>query len=158
MKLFVLPMLLGVASLQAAQAQNDVYVCTDENGAREYKNTGTTKGCKKLDLPGLSVAPPARRVADSKAATASAAGFPKVDNSTQKARDNDRKLILQDELRDEESKLASLRADFNNGEPERRGDERNYAKYQERVAGMKDNISRTERNIQALKRELSNVR
>ena len=32
--------------------------------------------------------------------------------------------------------LAQLQRDYNSGEPERRGDERNFAKYQERVAEM----------------------
>jgi hypothetical protein len=49
-------------------------------------------------------------------------------------------------------KLAELRREFNNGEPERRGDERNYAKYQERVAALRDSISRSEKNVDALKR------
>ncbi len=51
-----------------------------------------------------------------------------------------------------------MRAVFNNGEPERQGNERNYAKYQERVAQMRDDISRTERNIEALRREIANIR
>lgn len=86
------------------------------------------------------------------------ADFPKVNTSQQKARDDDRRGILTDELRDEEKKLADLRRDFNNGEPERQGGERNYAKYQERVAQMKDNIGRAEKNVDALKREIANIR
>ncbi|MGH8855879.1 MAG: DUF4124 domain-containing protein, partial [Telluria sp.] len=57
-----------------------------------------------------------------------------------------------------EKKLADLRRDFNGGEPERQGNERNYAKYQERVAGMRDEIGRSERNIEALRREITNIR
>ncbi|EJL83284.1 hypothetical protein PMI16_04327 [Herbaspirillum sp. CF444] len=163
MKYLAAAVLSCAACAGNAQAQNDVYVCTDENGAKEYKNTGATKGCRKVDLPGLSVAPQPKRAAQSgTAASAGAAttpvNFPKVDAGTQKSRDSDRKLLLQQELNTEEKKLAGLKADFNNGEPERRGDERNYAKYQERVAGMKDDIARSERNIAALKRELANVR
>ena len=60
---------------------------------------------------------------------------------TQKARDSDRKQILQDELKTEEQKLADLKKEYNNGEPERRGDERNFAKYQERTTMMKENIA-----------------
>jgi hypothetical protein len=58
----------------------------------------------------------------------------------------------------EEDKLAALKKEFNNGEPERRGDERNYAKYQERVASMQEDIGRSEKNIEALKRELGNLK
>lgn len=159
MKPYAFAVLLCAASLNCAQAQNDVYVCSDENGVKEYKNTGATKGCKKLELPGLNSTPPARRKAPTAVSDGNpaAASFPKVSGATQKARDSDRKLILQDELSAEEKKLAGLRVDFNNGEPERRGDERNYAKYQQRVADTKDDIARSERNIAALKRELSKL-
>lgn len=157
-------LLLLLAAAGAAHAQSEVYLCVDEHGKREYKNTGTTKGCKKVDLPGITMipAPPKKAATQTAAATKPAAStpqdFPKVDNGTQKTRDNDRKQILLDEMKAEEQKLANLKKDYNNGEPERRGDERNYAKYQERVAGMKEDIDRTEKNIEALKREIGNIK
>ena len=66
--------------------------------------------------------------------------------------------ILTDEIRAEENKLADLKKTYQNGEPERLGSERNYAKYQERVAAMKDDIARTEKNIEALKREIGQLK
>ena len=144
----------------SAYAQSDVYLCVDANGNREYKNTGITKGCKKVDLPGVTTIPtqmPKKSQTASKPAS-SPADFPRVDDAVQKARDSDRKQILQEELKSEEKKLADLRAEYNNGEPERRGDERNYAKYQERTATLKDNIVRSEKNVEALKRELANLK
>jgi ubiquinone biosynthesis protein UbiJ len=63
-----------------------------------------------------------------------------------------------EEVRAEESRLSELRRDYQNGEPERLGSERNYAKYQERVAQMKDDILRTEKNVEALKREIGNLK
>lgn len=145
-------------------AQSEVYLCVDESGKKEYKNTGITKGCKKVDLPGITMipAPPKKPAVQQQTASAkpssSPADFPKVDGGIQKARDTDRKQILLDEMKGEEQKLANLKKEFNNGEPERRGDERNYAKYQARVAAMKDDISRTEKNIEALKREIGNLK
>ena len=50
-----------------------------------------------------------------------------------------------------------LRKDYNNGEPERRGDERNFARYQERVAEMKAAIARKEADVAAIRRELSKL-
>ncbi|MFC7514519.1 DUF4124 domain-containing protein [Herbaspirillum sp. GCM10030257] len=160
--------LIGLALVAAAaghvHAQSEVFLCVDETGKKEYKNTGTTKGCKKIDLPGITMipAPPTARkpVVQTAAAkpSASPSDFPKVDGDTQKTRDNDRRQILADEMKSEEQKLANLKKEFNNGEPERRGDERNYAKYQERVATMKDDISRSEKNIEALKREIGNLK
>lgn len=141
-------------------AQSDVYLCLGENGSREYKNTGATKGCKKVDLPGITMIPAPKRPVQTASAkpTSSPSDFPKVEGSTQKARDTDRRQILQDEMKTEEQKLANLKKEFNNGEPERQGDERNYAKYQERVASMKEDLDRTEKNVEALKREIGNIK
>ena len=50
-----------------------------------------------------------------------------------------------------------MRKEFNNGEPERLGGERNYAKYQERVAEMRAAIGRKESDVAAIKRELSKL-
>ncbi|MGI4935437.1 MAG: DUF4124 domain-containing protein [Janthinobacterium lividum] len=142
-------------------AQSDVFVCMNANGTREYKNTGETKGCKRVDMQGVTMIPSVtsapRKASEQTASRATTPGdFPRIDTGTQKARDNDRMQILADELRNEEKKLAALKVEYNNGEPERRGDERNYAKYQERTAALKDDVSRTEKNIEALKREIGN--
>lgn len=154
---------MAAAALGQAHAQSDVFVCVNENGIKEYKNTGATKGCKRVDLQGISMIPspykkPLVQTASAKPASSGPADFPKIDSGTQKMRDNDRMQVLVDELKNEEKKLANLKAEYNNGEPERRGDERNYAKYQERVAAMKEDISRTEKNIEALKREIGNLK
>ena len=131
-----------------------VYVCTQPNGVREYRNTGDVRGCRKLDTESLSSIPAPASVIQAKADPA----FPKVDSQTQKRRDLDRLQILNDEIRAEENKLSELKQTYQNGEPERLGSERNYAKYQERVAAMKDEIARTEKNIEALKREIGQLK
>jgi hypothetical protein len=163
MKRQLLAMLLVSAAMGSAHAQTDVYLCVGDDGQKEYKNTGATKGCKRVDLPGITMIPaPVRRPATIQTAavktTVAPPGFPAVDGSTQKARDNDRRQILLDEMKAEEQKLADLKKEYNNGEPERRGDERNYAKYQERVASMKEDLSRTEKNLEALRREIGNIK
>ena len=156
----LITMVLGTMAAYAYAQSGDVYLCTGENGSREYKNTGATKGCKKVDLPGITMIPAPKRPLQTASAKQAAApsDFPKVEGSTQKARDTDRKQILQYEMKTEEQKLAGLKKDFNNGEPERQGDERNFAKYQERVASMKEDLDRTEKNVEALKREIGNTR
>jgi hypothetical protein len=168
MKQQLIWLLLLTATVSYAHAQSEVYVCVDENGRKEYKNTEIAKGkkCKKVDLPGLTMIPAAHKKAviqtastsTSSKQTSSSADFPKIDSGTQKARDSERRQILLDEMKSEEEKLMNLKKEFNNGEPERRGDERNFAKYQERVASMKDDIGRTEKNIEALRREIGNLK
>ncbi|MGB6055586.1 MAG: DUF4124 domain-containing protein [Burkholderiaceae bacterium] len=153
-------LLTAVAAAGHAHAQNDVFLCVDQNGTKEYKNTGATKGCKKVELPPLTIAAPVKRppVQAAAARPAVPSDFPTVDGATQKARDNDRRQILLDEMKREEQKLAELKKEYNDGEPERQGNERNYAKYQERVASMKSDIERSEKNVEALKRELGNLK
>jgi hypothetical protein len=155
---------LGLAAHAPAQAQTTVFKCVDERGRIEFTDTAK-RGCKPLDLPSTIPAPPQQRSAPpARAASAPAAGsaapasFPRVSSSEQRARDDDRRDILNEELRAEEKKLGDLRRDFNNGEPERQGNEKNYAKYQARVAQMRDDITRSERNIEALKREIASIR
>lgn len=81
----------------------------------------------------------------------------KVDRDAQRQRDSDARRILEAELKREEEKLAALNKDFNGGNPERRGEEQNYARYQERVAEMKAGIARKEADIAAIKRELAKL-
>jgi len=156
----------SVAICGSAQAQAAVYKCVDEQGRVEFTDTAR-RGCKALDPPGYAPPPPPRASAPIPAVrppgngpvpTVTPASFPRVDSAQQRARDDDRRAILNDELRIEQKKLADLRRDFNGGEPERQGNERNYAKYQERVASMRAEIGRTERNIEALQREIGNIR
>ncbi len=144
-----------------ALAQGTIYMCVDAGGRRELTDINKP-GCKVLDVPGAIPAPPSfQRRANAReggaAPVTTPSNFPRVDNYLQRQRDNDRREILNDELRSEEKKLADLKRDFNNGEPERMGNERNYVKYQERVADMRENINRSEKNIEALRREIGSI-
>ncbi|UGQ47347.1 DUF4124 domain-containing protein [Massilia endophytica] len=153
--------LVVALALAAGSAQAQIYRCVDANGHKEYTDTRKGSHCTLLDLPGAIPAPAARSAPPPRArpqVPAAASQFPRVDTAEQKARDADRRAILTEELNAEMKRLGELKAEFNNGEPERRGDERNYAKYQERVAGLRDNIARSEKNVEALKREISNIR
>lgn len=165
----ILLALLGLTLALEVPAQ--IYRCEGEAGVVEYSNNvtpGREGRCRKVDLPELSTIPmpklpPKAASATGGGATSSApAGkggdFPRVSAATQKARDTDRRRIIEDELRTEEAKLAELKAEYKNGEPDRLGSERNYQKYLDRVQRLKEEISRTEANIATLKRELGTIR
>lgn len=155
-------LLFGAAGQAGARAEGSIFLCVDANGKRELTDT-MKPGCRQLTVPG-SIPAPAPRKASSVAGTSTRttapapADFPKVDTSTQRVRDSERRDILNEELRAEERRLADLRKEFNSGEPERQGNERNYAKYQERVEQMRASIKRGEANIEALNREISNIK
>lgn len=153
-----------LALLLCASAQAQIYRCVDAAGRPLYTDSKVGK-CQLIDTgptppPSASAQIPAPRGGPTRLSVPSAApaNFPRVDNAQQKARDEERREILGDELRIEEKKLADLKKVFNNGEPERQGNEKNYAKYQERVASMREDINRTERNVEALRREIGNIR
>src|SRR5439155_24939972 len=93
------------------------------------------------------------------ASTPSPAGFPKVDAETQKGRDDMRRKVLADELAAEEKLLAESRTLFANGAPIPLPEETaNAGKYRERIARLRQSVQLHERNIEALKKELSNTR
>jgi hypothetical protein len=153
------PVLAAMVALPAWSQSGDkpVYRCpgnpvlyTDSISAKEAKD----KGCRTLEGAPITVIQSVKPRPTS-GPVPTAAAREKVDSTEQRARDSDARRILENELRREEEQLAALRKDFNNGEPERRGDERNFQKYQDRVAEMKASIARKESDIAALRRELS---
>lgn len=168
--IFTTQLVLGLTLISSSVwARSDVYLCVDANGKKEYKNTGNVKGCTKLDFPSATpIAAPApsanRKVATSSSSAAPTkavnvpSSFPKIDESAQKARDSDRKQILLDEHKSEEQKLANLIKEFNNGTPERRAEDKTQDKYLERVQHLRAEMSRAEKNLEALKRELSKIK
>lgn len=81
----------------------------------------------------------------------------RVSDREQRERDRDARRILEEELRQEQEKLAVLKKEFNNGEPERQGGERNYQRYLDRVEDMRKAIQRKEADVAAIQRELGKI-
>jgi hypothetical protein len=168
-RLLVLPLLVLPHLLPAlAHAQGTVYRCpgppvlyTDNLSPKEAAD----KGCRSIEGAPVSVVQGARPKLPASTSTpnttpSTASGGSegsRIDSSTQRARDSDRRTVLQAELSAAEKRLADLKAEYNNGNPERRGDERNYAKYQERVVDLKAQIDRQESDLQAIRRELGKL-
>ena len=160
---------LAVVAASGAWAQDagkPVYRCpgppvlyTDTLSTQEAK----ARGCKTIEGAPLTIVqtrkptPAASGPNPASGAAAPRSADSKVDPVAQRARDTDSRRILENELRREEEKLAVMRKEFNNGEPERVGGERNYAKYQERVAEMRAALVRKESDVAAIKRELSKL-
>lgn len=146
---------LGVQAQVVYRCPGNLY--TDALSAKE----AVAKGCKTLDGTPITVIQSNFRPANKGVATPGAQGGSsdkdKVSAQDQKARDSDARQILEAELRKEEEALAALRKEFNNGEPERRGDERNAQKYIDRVAEMRNNITRKEADIASVRRELAKL-
>ena len=117
----------------------------------------TEKGCRTIEGAPITVMQSAKPRAA--ASTPAAASRPegRIVPADQRARDGERRTILETELRREEDRLAELKKEFNNGEPERLGSERNYQKYLDRVAELKSAVARKEADIASLKREIGKL-
>ena len=173
---------LALGAGAAAHAQK-IYRCDGPGGVVEYSNSpvaATGRNCRAIEIAPITTipapAPPAAAIpaagagaaASKPAAAGAAAGatqasraaeaFPRVSASAQKERDNDRRRILEDELKKEQERLANLQGEYKNGEPDRLGNERNYQKYLDRVQQLKTDIERTEGNLATIRRELAAIK
>lgn len=171
----VLTSLAGALSLsvlaQGAMAQNVVYRCPDNNFTNAIsEKTASERGCKPVDgqitiissgstggSKSAGSSSPRKSDAGGRVEPAKVSGGEKVASIEQKSRDSDARRILESELKAEQEKLSVLLKEYNDGQPERRGDEKNAQKYQDRIADMKASITRIEGNISALKRELNKL-
>lgn len=82
-----------------------------------------------------------------------------VDAGTQKTRDGTRRQVLSDELSNEEKALAQTRLAFNSGKPLPMADEGvGSPKYIDRTKQLEQTLRHHERNVAALKQELSNLK
>ena len=156
----------GAAGAAQSQGERPVYRCpgnpvlyTDAITAREARD----KGCRTLEGAPVTVislpkprAAPAGGAAEPSAVAVRPADQ-RVDAAQQRARDSDARRILEAELAREQERLAELQQEYNNGEPERQGNERNYQKYLDRVEDLKTSLARKESDIAAIKRELAKL-
>lgn len=152
--------LLALLCLCPLLAQAEIYKAVDADGHVTYSST-PIKGGKKIILEPLPTMVPPARVRSA----ASPEDFPRVDGETQKGRDDTRRKILQDELSTEEKLLEEARQNLKEGEesPEVfKGQDgktyRNVAKYEEKIKALNDQVELHQRNIEALKTELSKLK
>ena len=154
--LSLIGLLAGALSLPAL---GDTFKCVDANGRATYTNINEEtrgKNCSLVmrEISVVPAIPPARAAKP----PSSPADFPKVDPATQKDRDQSRRRILEDELAGEQKALTQAKAELTHQESIRTGDERNYQRVLDRLQKYKDEVERHEKNVEALKRELGNIK
>lgn len=150
--------LMCVAPMLASAT--DLYKYVDADGHVTYSSS-PIKGGKKLNLEPLPTMAPL-----SKGRTPS--DFPKVDNETQKGRDETRRKILQDELKAEQKLLEESKQNLQNAEAQNHGDATSNGKhvhndavaqqYAAEVSKQQDAVSMHQQNIDALNAELSKLK
>jgi hypothetical protein len=149
--------------LCAATATAETCKYLDSEGHVIYSNTPNAppKGAKKIkcfDDPAPKSAAPAAKPASPQPGSSDQGNLPRVDPQTQKSRDGDRRRILEQELADEQSRLAEAKKLLEEQEGQRIGGEQNYQKYLDRVQPFQATVAGHERNIEAIKRELSELK
>ena len=149
----------------AAQAQERVWRCGNEytNNAADAQR----RGCKLMEGGNVTVvqgasaaARPAASTGGGSGASSAArapAGSPRVESGEQRQRDSDARAVLESELQKAQARHAELLREYNNGEPERQGNEKNYQKYLDRVSDLKAQIARNESDIAGLQREIGRL-
>lgn len=142
-------------------AQAEIYKSVDADGHVTYSST-PIKGGKRIFLEPLPTSvPPAR----TRSGTSTPEDFPRVDGATQRSRDDVRRKILEDELATEQKLLAEARQNLQVTEdtPQvyRGKDGKTYravARYEENVKAAQEEVSLHEKNVEALKTELSKLK
>lgn len=155
-----LPLAFLFATLALPVAAQTIYKCTDASGSTLISNTKVDKNCKAVVTgPESSMpAPKPRSAASGAGANPSPSGFPRVQEDTQKARDTDRRRILEQEMAGEQRNLEQAKKDLAEQESIRNGDEKNYQRVVDRLVPYKERVAQHERNIQAVQKELGNLR
>jgi hypothetical protein len=150
-----------------------IWRCTDSAGRTHVTNVKeetTDKECKIIQQQRVSVVPAPKPAAGTTASpsaspgtsgaarNASPSGFPREDPAARtSARDRQRE-ILERELDQEQELLGKARKDLAEQESVRGGDERNFSRVLERLKKYRDNVEVHEKNVEALRRELTNLR
>ena len=136
-------------ALPLSAAANTLYKCTDDSGVVLYTNQkAPRKSCIVLSHQSPAASPAGNGVKPRAATTPTPGDFPRVSGSEQKARDGDRRAILDKELATESQ----------NAEKARKALQDAGSQPADKLQPLRDTLALHERNIESLKKELGNLR
>lgn len=146
MKPYLTAVLPALALLPVAADANTLYKCTDDSGVVLFTNQKPARrDCVVLSHQAQGTVSGAPR---QKASTPTPADFPRVSGSEQKARDNDRRAILDKELANELQGLETAKKSLLDA----------GTQPADKLQPLRDAVALHERNVEALKKELGNLR
>ena len=145
--------LIPLLAASATAAETCKYV--DKEGRITYSNV-PIKGARKVSCFQPPQTPEASGPSSSEPSPRTDPR--RVDGNTQRARDDERRRILESELATEQAQLAQAQAALTEQESIRQGDERNYARVLERLKPFQEAVAQHEKNISSIKQELANLR
>jgi hypothetical protein len=173
-KAFILCGLLFIGIFMPVKA--DIYTCKHADGSTELTDSPCAKSATVVSV--LRSAPKAStlvtgagsinatdgtKIVPKQTSSASSSTRPvlmaRVEPNVQKNRDDIRRRVLSNELESEEKSLSDLRVQYNAGNPPLQSDEQpNSSKYLDRRARLLQTVSLHEKNVAAIRQELSNLR
>ena len=175
---------MAYAQHHAHAPSTTIYKLVDDNGRVTYSNL-PMKGAVKIDLDpittlALPASSPSTRAGIANAAANTVAnvsqappGLPAIDGGTQKKRDDIRRRILEDEARNEEKLLTDAKGALKEQENDRSvimmmraaaekqtpaasvEARRAYDQREEKLKSMQDSIGNHEKNVEAIRKELT---
>jgi len=136
--------------LPLTAAGSTLYKCIDDSGVVLYTNQkAAKKKCTVLSQTASPSPAPGGGAAKPRAAAAPTPGdFPRVSGDEQRARDGDRRAILDKELANE----------LQNAERARKALVDAGGQPADRIRSLRDTVALHERNVESLKKELGNLR
>jgi uncharacterized protein DUF4124 len=144
----------GLLAVPAHAQVTEIYKCLDPSGRPLYTSDKRDTAGKKCEVVSRQVnvapsqPPPPQRPAT----------FPRESPTDRSSAMLRQRTILEQELATESQLLDKARQDLAAQEATRSGDERNYARVLERLQPFKDSVETHEKNVEALRRELGNIK
>jgi len=148
--------LMGQAHAQSTQVET-LWNCKDKDGKTMLTNQQSDtvgKECRIVHQQRVTVVPGTAKPA---AKGPSPSNFPKESANDRAAAREKQRQTLERELAQEQDLLAGAQRKLAEQEAIRSGDEKNYARVLERLRPYRDAVEVHTKNIEALKRELSNL-
>jgi len=140
---------VGSLAMPVAAQVTEIFKCRDARGQWTYTNDRRQAEKDKCEPVTTQV-----NVAPAKASRPQ--NFPRESSAERAAGKGRQRAILEKELASEETALTQARQALAEQEAIRTGDERNYARVEERLKPFKETVDTHQKNIDALKREIAN--
>ena len=148
-----------IAPAARAQQVTEIWKCRNADGRWTYTNDRREAEKLKCEVVTrqVNVAPAPAQPAPPAAKSARPGEFPKETPADRASARERQREILEKELATEQAALAKAKQDLAEQESVRSGEERNYARVEERLQPFKDSVETHQKNIEALRRELNNL-
>ena len=145
---------LGSLAMPASAQLTEIFKCRDARGHWTYTNDRRQAEKVKCELVASQInVSPAQKAARP---ASSPSSFPRESSAERAAGKGRQREILQQELASEEAALTKAQQALAEQESVRSGNERNYARVEERLKPYKDSVESHQKNIEALRREIAN--